>query len=163
MKKKILTILVCSLFVSTIATAAVNIQVVQASENPFIVQEGENPDPNDDSYDIAPIWDYTAGVSQGLTISSSGLARGSAYIVSQSNVKRISSYMILQYYNPIDSCYEEVSGASWSKMVGTTVNNMEYEYKVTKRGKYRIKMIHYVYSTDGNSETIISYSGEETY
>lgn len=163
MKKKILITLACSLFISNIAIAGINTQVVQAEENQFIVQEGENPNPDDDAYSTSPLWDYTLVSSQGLSISNTGVARGTAHIVCYDNVKRISSYMFLQYYNTKDNCYEGVSGASWSKMVGDTINEMEYKYQLTKRGKYRIKMVHYVYSNDGNSETITSYSGEEIY
>lgn len=163
MKKKLLTILVCSLLVSNTTAVTLNTKTVQASENQFIVQEGEYPDPNDYEDTPSPLWSYTLTTSEGLIVSKSGLATGSAYIVGYSNVKRISSYMFLQYYNTTDRCYEGVSGASWSKMVDDDANELEYQYQLTKRGKYRIKMVHYVYSNDGNSETIITYSGEETY
>lgn len=162
MKKKILSILICSLCINSIIATMTNAHTAQASENQFIIQEGESPNPNDDAYSTSPLWDYTAGVSQSLVISN-GVARGTAHIVCYDNVKRISSYMFLQYYNTKDNCYEGVSGASWSQMTGDTINEMEYKYQLTKRGKYRIKMVHYVYSTDGNSETITAYSGEEIY
>lgn len=163
MKKKIVIPLVCSLFISNIAIAGMNTQVVQAEENQSIELEGEKPNPNNDPYTTSPLWDYTLISSQGLSISASGMATGTAHIVGYDNVKRISSYMFLQYYNTKDNCYEGVNGASWSQMVGDTINEMEHAYQLTKKGKYRIKMVHYVYSTDGNSETIISYSGEEIY
>lgn len=163
MKKKLLAILACSLVLNTVTAPSINTQIVQAAENEFVIQEGEYPDPNDYEDTPTPFWSYTAGASQVLTISNSGLVTGSAYIVGYSSAKRISSYMFLQYYNTTDRCYEGVSGASWSKMVDNNINNMEYQYQLTKRGKYRIKMVHYVYSNDGNSETITTYSGEETY
>lgn len=163
MKKKLLAILACSLLVSNGTAVTLNTQTVQAAESQFVVQEGENPDPNDFEDVPSPIWDYTLSASQVLTISKSGLATGSAYIVGYSSAKRISSYMFLQYYNTTDRCYEGVSGASWSKLVDDDGNEMEYQYQLTKRGKYRIKMVHYVYAADGSSETIITYSGEETY
>lgn len=164
MKRQVIAVIICFSIIISLCLQRNNI--VKASEiesqDTFIIQEGENP-AKEAKTDIMPCWNYTAFVSQGLSITKSGTAICSSYITGGDNVKRISSYMYLQYYNKSGGYYENVSGASWSKMVNEDLNDMQKEFQLTKSGTYRVKVVHYVYTITGENEEVIDYSLEKTY
>lgn len=115
----------------------------------------------------SPYWDYVVQTATGLSISSSGMATASSYILGEaSTVKKINTYMYLQKkngYTSYETTYDTIAGGTWDVKTNSYISTFERYKQLYDHGTYITLAVHYVYANDGSKETIISPSYEEVY